>query len=87
MPDFWRSSGYDLLDRRADGTLGITEAFIAAYLARPEMAPVPESCAAERALHVALLADPRRPVTPVNLVAIRDKDARENYGVFARFRD
>ena len=87
MPEFWRSSGYDLLDRRADGTLGITDAFLAAYLARPEMAPVPESCAAERALHAALLADPRRPVTPVNLVAIRDKDARENYGVFARFRD
>ena len=60
MPDFWRSSGYDLLDRHADGTLGITDAFLAAYLARPEMAPVPESCAAERALHGALLADPRR---------------------------
>ena len=87
MPEFWRSSGYDLLDRRADGMLGITDAFLAAYLARPEMAPLPESCAAERALHAALLADPRRPVTPVNLVGIRDKDARENYGVFARFRD
>jgi len=87
MPDFWRASGYDLLDRREDGTLGITDAFIAAYLARPEMAPVAESCAAERALHGALLAEPRRMVTPVNLVAIRDRDARENYGVFVRFRD
>ncbi|MGH7002445.1 MAG: DUF6352 family protein [Alphaproteobacteria bacterium] len=87
MPDFWRASGYDLLDRRDDGTLGVSDAFLAAYLARPEMAPVPESCAAERALHKALLADPRRVVTPVHLVAIRDKDARENYGVFARFRD
>ena len=87
MPDFWRSSGYDLLDRQEDGTLGITDAFIAAYLSRPEMAPVAESCAAERALHASLLADPRRMVTPVHLVAIRDKDARENYGVFLRFRD
>jgi hypothetical protein len=87
MPEFWRASGYDLLERRNDGTLGITEAFIAAYLARPEMAPVAESCAAERALHTALLADPRRVVTPVHLVAIRDKDARENYDVFLRFRD
>jgi hypothetical protein len=87
MPEFWRSSGYDLLERRPDGLLGVTDAFLAAYLARPEMAPVPESCAAERALHKALLADPRRMVTPVNLVAIRDKDARENYGVFVRFRD
>jgi len=87
MPDFWRASGYDLLDRRDDGTLGITDAFIAAYLARPEMAPAAESCAAERALHSALLAEPRRMVTPVNLVAIRDRDARENYEVFLRFRD
>ncbi len=85
--DFWRSSGYDLLDRRDDGTLGVTDAFIAAYLARPEMAPVAESCAAERALHGALLAAPRRPVTPVQLVAIKDRDARANYEVFVAFRD
>jgi len=87
MPDFWRSSGYDLLDRRPDGMLAVTNAFLAAYLARPEMAPVPESCAAERALHKALLADPRRMVTAVNVVAIKDRDARENYQVFVRFRD
>jgi hypothetical protein len=87
MPEFWRSSGFDLLDRRADGALAVTDAFLAAYLARPEMAPVPESCAAERALHRALLADPRRMVTAVNVVAIKDRDARENYQVFVRFRD
>ena len=87
MGDFWRSSGYDLLDRRADGTLGVTDAFLAAYLARPEMAPVAESCKAERALHQALLADPRRMVTAVNVVSIKDRDARENYQVFVRFRD
>src|SRR5262249_40094778 len=46
-----------------------------------------ESCKAERALHEALLADPRRMVTAVNLVAIKDRDARENYQVFVRFRD
>jgi len=86
MPEFWRSTGYDLLERGEDG-LAITDAFLAAYLARPEMAPVAESCAAERALHRSLLADPRRIVTPVNLVAIRDKDARENYDVFVRYRD
>lgn len=85
-PDFWRSSGYDLLERVEEG-LAITDAFLAAYLARPEMAPVAESCAVERALHESLLADPFRVVTPVNLVAIRDKDARENYGVFLRYRD
>jgi hypothetical protein len=30
---------------------------------------------------------PRRPVTPVNLVRLRDPDARENWQIFARFRD
>ena len=87
MPEFWRSSGYDLLDRRDDGMLAVTDAFLAAYLARPEMAPVHGSCAAERALHNALLANPRRMVTPVHLVAIKDRDARQNYDVFVRFRD
>ncbi|MCW5770288.1 MAG: hypothetical protein KIT16_01535 [Rhodospirillaceae bacterium] len=87
MPDYWRSAGYELLEPSPGGGLGITEAFLAAYLARPEMAPVAESCAAERALHQTLLADPRRPVTAVHLVAIRDKDARENYEMFARWRD
>lgn len=87
MPEFWRSSGYDLLDRRDDGMLAVSDAFLAAYLARPEMAPVAESCKAERALHRALLADPRRMVTAVHVVAIKDRDARENYQVFARFRD
>jgi hypothetical protein len=87
MPEFWRSTGYELLDRRDDGMLAVTDAFLAAYLARPEMAPVPESCNAERALHKALLAEPKRMVTPVNIVAIKDRDARENYQVFVRFRD
>ncbi len=85
--DFWRSSGYDLLDRRGDGTLAVTDAFIAAYLARPEMAPDAQSGAAERALHAALLAEPRRPITPVQLLAIRDRDAHANYEVFVAFRD
>jgi hypothetical protein len=87
MPEFWQASGYDLLDRRADGTLAVSDSFLAAYLARPEMAPVRESCAAERALHRALLDEPRRTVTAVHLVAIRDRDARENYEVFLRYRD
>jgi hypothetical protein len=87
MAEFWRASGYDLLERRADGFLGVSDAFLAAYLARPEMAPVAESCAAERALHRSLLETPRRIVTPVNLVAIKDRDARENYELFLRYRD
>jgi hypothetical protein len=86
-PDFWLSSGFRLLERRDDGRLVPTDDFLRAYLLRPELEPVEESCPAERALHAALLEMPRRPVTPVNLVRLRDPDARENWQIFARFRD
>lgn len=85
--DFWLSSGYGLLDRDAGGGLVVTDAFLRAVLARPEVAPMEESCAAERALHAALLADPRRRVTEAELAAIRDPDGRENYEVVLGFRD
>ena len=32
--------------------------FLRSYLMRPELSPIPESCAAELALHDALLANP-----------------------------
>ena len=60
--DFWLSCGHHLLDRDAGGGLVATDEFLKAYLARPELAPPPEACVAERALHAALLAEPRRPV-------------------------
>ncbi|MCS6781159.1 MAG: DUF6352 family protein [Geminicoccaceae bacterium] len=85
--DFWRSSGWHLLDRDASGRHRLSDAFLAAWLHRPELVPPEEACPAERALHAALLRDPRRPITPVSLVALRDPDARENWGVFAAFRD
>ena len=62
--DFWLSCGHHLLDRDADGGLLVTDEFLKAYLARPEIAPPAEACAAERALHGALLADPRRAGAP-----------------------
>ena len=40
----------------------LTDEFMKVYLARPELAPPPDACAAERALHAALLSDPRRSV-------------------------
>ena len=58
--DFWLSCGHHLLDRDAGGGLVVTDDFIKAYLARPELAPPPEACDAERALYAALFADPRR---------------------------
>jgi hypothetical protein len=85
--DFWLSCGHHLLDRDADGRLLVTDAFLKAYLARPEIAPPPEACDAERKLHGALLVDPRRPVGRKEVAAIADADARENWEVMIAFRD
>lgn len=85
--DFWLSCGHHLLDRDAGGGLVVTDEFLKAYLARPEIVPPVEACAAERALHRALLADPRFSVRPARIAAIADADARENWGVMIAFRD
>ena len=87
MPDFWRGCGYHLLDRAGDGNLVVSDDYLRAYYARPELAPVAESCARERALHAALLEDPRRAVDAAEIAALADEDARENYRVMLRFRD
>ena len=86
MNDFWTSSGYRLLRRNVDGRLIVTDDYLRLYFNRPELAPVPESCAAERALHAELLAEPRRAVGEAEIAAIADSDARENYRVMLRFR-
>jgi hypothetical protein len=85
--DFWLACGHHLLDRDAGGGLLVTEAFLKAYLARPELAPPADACAAELALHRGLLADPRRPVQASEIAAIADADARENWEVMIAFRD
>jgi len=87
MPEFWTSSGYRLLNADSDGRLVVTDAFLRSFLVRQELAPVDESCAAERALHDRLLAQPRAAVPETELRAITDPDARENYRVWLRFRD
>lgn len=84
--DFWLGSGWRLLDRDPSGRHHVSDDFLRAYLMRPELAPVVESCAAERALHASVLEMPRRPVTPVHLVALADADVRENWGVFLAWR-
>jgi hypothetical protein len=86
VPDFWPSCGYRLLTAGADGRLTVTDDFLRSYLVRPELAPIRESCAAELALHDALLANPRKNVAADGLAAIADPDARENYGIWLRFR-
>ncbi|MET0683250.1 MAG: DUF6352 family protein [Casimicrobiaceae bacterium] len=87
MPDFWLSCGYRLLTVGADGRLTLTDDFLRASLLRPELAPIPESCAAELALHEKLIATPRAAIAARELERIADADARENYGIWLRFRD
>ncbi|MER2264541.1 DUF6352 family protein [Methylobacterium oxalidis] len=87
MTEFWVSSGHHLAGRTEAGGLAVTDALLLAYLARPELVPPAEACAAERALHAALLADPRRPVSPAELRALADPDAVENWEVILGFRD
>lgn len=85
--DFWLACGHHLLDRDAAGRLLVTDEFLKAYLARPEIVPPPEACLSERALHDALLNDPRRQVTASRIAAIADSDARENWQVMIAWRD
>ena len=51
MRDFWLSCGHHLTDREVGGGLAITDEFLKVYLARPELAPPADACAAERGLH------------------------------------
>jgi hypothetical protein len=87
MRDFWLSCGHHLTDRDEGGGLVATDAFLKAYLARPELAPPQDACAAERSLHASLLADPRRRVSAAEIAAILDEDARENWQIMLDFRD
>ena len=87
MTDFWLSCGHHLVDRDAGGGLVVTDPFLKAYLARPELTPPPEACAVERGLHAEVLANPRRPVAAPDIGSIADADARENWQIMIAFRD
>jgi len=87
MPDFWKSAGMHLLAPDSNGWLGLTPDFVRAYLTRPEVHPIETSCAAEVALHDALMADPLRKIKPGELEALADADAVDNYRVVLGFRD
>ena len=87
MPDFWRSCGYRLLAHGPGRTLLVTDDFLRGFLARPELAPLPQSGDAEFALHDTLTATPRASVPQASVDAIDDADARENYRIWLRFRD
>jgi hypothetical protein len=85
--DFWRNSGFHLLERNPAGRLQVTDDFLRAYYLRPELHPVEESGERELALHASLMQAPRRPVAEDELSGIEDDDARHNYRVVLRFRD
>ena len=85
--DFWLSCGHHLLDRDAAGRLLLTDEFLKAYLARPELVPPAGACSAEQALHKALLREPRQLVAASQVAAIADADARENWQTMIAWRD
>jgi Family of unknown function (DUF6352) len=87
MKDFWLSCGHHLTDRDGGGGLLVTDEFLKVYLARPELIPPPEACAAEQILHSTLLADPHRRVSPDEIAVLFDADARENWDLIIAFRD
>lgn len=85
--DFWLSCGHHLLERGADGRLVLTDEFLKAYLARPELMPPPQACGAEREVHATLMRDPRRPIVTSQITAMADPDARENWQFAIAWRD
>jgi hypothetical protein len=87
VTEFWVASGHHLAQRTAAGFLAVTDALLAAYLARPEVLPPPEACAAERRLHAKLTAAPRAAVAPAEIAALADADARENWTHLIAHRD
>ncbi|HEV8681123.1 MAG TPA: DUF6352 family protein [Stellaceae bacterium] len=87
MTDFWLACGHHLTDRDPSGRLLVTDELLRAYLARPELQPPEDACAAERFLHAAILAEPRLPVGAAEIAAIADPDARENWQRMIGFRD
>jgi hypothetical protein len=87
MREFWVSSGHHLVRRTEGGGIAVTDELLLAYLARPELMPPPEACAAERALHASLLTSPRRAVSAAEVEAMEDADARENWAAMLALRE
>lgn len=83
--DFWRTSGFHILERNAEGRLAVTDDYCRAFWRRPEVAPVEESCDAERALHAAMLENPVAEPDPARLAQFKDQDAAENFKILSAF--
>jgi len=85
--DFWLTAGFNLLVRTSEGMLQPSENFMRAYVSRPELRPIEESCDAEIALFEDLLEHPGITVPPERIASLEDPDARDNYRVLLSFRD
>lgn len=83
----WPHCGAQHLVADARGWHRPTPDYWRIWLQRPELALVPESCVAERALHEALLDDPLRSVITGQIEAMLDADVRENWCHFLQLRD
>lgn len=86
---FWLHSGLALLETDSYGGLIVTDEFVRAYLDRPELELVAESCANEIALHQFLRANPRAVTEEViaKIQSVSDHDVQENYSLFLKLRD
>ena len=87
VDNFWPDCSFAVVSTTPRGWLLPTSAYLQWLLHLPELALVPESCPAERALHESLVASPARSVASEELAAVQDSDVRENYAMFLRFRD
>lgn len=83
----WVSSGIRLLNTTKDNRLAVSDDFLRAFWLRPEVAPVEESCNAERDLHARFMESPRYQASPAEIDAIADPDARDGYRIVIGFRD
>ncbi|QWE20975.1 DUF6352 family protein [Polynucleobacter sp. AP-Kolm-20A-A1] len=86
MTNYWANSAYSTLAASPDHQLLVTDDFLRTYMARPELALVPESCPNERALHQRLTDNPRVEVSEAEIAAMADVDIQENYRVWLRYR-
>jgi len=86
MTNYWANCAYQTLRPSPDGQLLVTDDFLRTYLYRPELGLVPESCAAEHALHQHLLESPRADITDAEITVMADEDIQENYRVWLRYR-
>lgn len=87
MPDFWKSAGFQLVERGDNGWLKVTPEYLRAYLQRPEIRPIETSCDEEIRLFQDLLNDPLIKIRDARLDGLKDQDASDNYRIVLAFRD